>query len=31
MDVDDAGVTTDLDTPTDLERAGLDRPPQGDY
>ena len=30
-DVDDAGVTTDLDTPTDLELAGLHGPPKGDY
>jgi molybdenum cofactor cytidylyltransferase len=28
VDVDDAGVTTDLDTPTDLERAGLLGPPK---
>jgi molybdenum cofactor cytidylyltransferase len=27
VDVDDAGVLTDLDTPDDLERAGLGRPP----
>jgi len=31
VDVDDSGVTTDLDTPTDLERAGLHGPPKGDY
>jgi len=30
VDVDDAGVTTDLDTPIDLERAGLHAPPKGD-
>jgi len=30
LDVEDAGVTTDLDTPTDLERAGLQAPPSGD-
>lgn len=29
VDVDDAGVTTDLDTPADLERAGLRGPPKG--
>jgi molybdenum cofactor cytidylyltransferase len=29
VDVDDAGVTTDLDTPADLDRAGLPAPPQG--
>ena len=28
VDVDDAGVLTDLDTPDDLERAGLGRPPE---
>jgi molybdenum cofactor cytidylyltransferase len=28
VDVDDAGVLTDLDTPGDLERAGLGRPPR---
>jgi len=28
VDVDDAGVVTDLDTPEDLERAGLARPPR---
>jgi molybdenum cofactor cytidylyltransferase len=28
VDVDDAGVLTDLDTPDDLERAGLGRPPK---
>jgi CTP:molybdopterin cytidylyltransferase MocA len=28
VDVDDAGVVTDLDTPEDLERAGLGRPPR---
>ena len=27
VDVDDAGVTTDLDTPADLERVGLRVPP----
>jgi molybdenum cofactor cytidylyltransferase len=27
VDVNDAGVVTDLDTPEDLERAGLARPP----
>jgi molybdenum cofactor cytidylyltransferase len=27
VDVDDLGVLTDLDTPEDLERAGLGRPP----
>ena len=30
VDVDDAGVTTDLDTPTDLERVGLPVPPEGE-
>jgi molybdenum cofactor cytidylyltransferase len=30
VDVDDAGVTTDLDTPADLERAGLQGPPKGE-
>ena len=30
VDVDDAGVTTDLDTPADLERAGLHVPSKGD-
>jgi molybdenum cofactor cytidylyltransferase len=29
VDVDDPGVLTDLDTPEDLERAGLARPPGG--
>ncbi len=29
IDVDDPGVLTDLDTPEDLERAGLARPPGG--
>jgi molybdenum cofactor cytidylyltransferase len=29
VDVDDAGVTTDLDTPADLERVGLHVPPKG--
>lgn len=29
VDVDDAGVTTDLDTPADLERVGLPAPPKG--
>ena len=29
VDVDDPGVLTDLDTPEDLERAGLARPPAG--
>jgi molybdenum cofactor cytidylyltransferase len=29
VDVDDAGVTTDLDTPADLERVGLQGPPKG--
>jgi CTP:molybdopterin cytidylyltransferase MocA len=29
VDVDDPGVLTDLDTPEDLERAGLARPPIG--
>jgi molybdenum cofactor cytidylyltransferase len=29
VDVDDSGVTTDLDTPADLERAGLPGPPTG--
>jgi molybdenum cofactor cytidylyltransferase len=29
VDVDDPGVLTDLDTPEDLERAGLGRPPIG--
>lgn len=29
VDVDDAGVTTDLDTPADLERVGLPTPPKG--
>jgi molybdenum cofactor cytidylyltransferase len=29
VDVDDAGVLADLDTPEDLERAGLARPPGG--
>jgi molybdenum cofactor cytidylyltransferase len=28
VDVDDPGVLTDLDTPEDLERAGLGRPPE---
>lgn len=28
IDVDDPGVLTDLDTPEDLERAGLGRPPR---
>jgi molybdenum cofactor cytidylyltransferase len=28
VDVNDAGVVTDLDTPEDLERAGLARPPR---
>jgi molybdenum cofactor cytidylyltransferase len=28
VDVDDPGVLTDLDTPEDLERAGLARPPK---
>jgi molybdenum cofactor cytidylyltransferase len=28
VDVDDPGVLTDLDTPEDLERAGLERPPK---
>jgi CTP:molybdopterin cytidylyltransferase MocA len=28
VDVDDPGVLTDLDTPEDLERAGLGRPPR---
>lgn len=28
VDVDDPGVLTDLDTPEDLERAGLARPPR---
>jgi molybdenum cofactor cytidylyltransferase len=28
VDVEDAGVVTDLDTPEDLERAGLARPPR---
>lgn len=28
IDVDDSGVLTDLDTPEDLERAGLGRPPR---
>ncbi len=28
IDVDDPGVLTDLDTPEDLDRAGLDRPPR---
>jgi len=30
VDVDDARVTTDLDTPADLERAGLHGPPKGE-
>jgi molybdenum cofactor cytidylyltransferase len=29
LDVDDAGVTLDLDTPADLERAGIRLPPAG--
>ena len=29
VDIDDPGVLTDLDTPEDLERAGLARPPGG--
>ena len=29
VDVDDPGVLADLDTPEDLERAGLARPPGG--
>ncbi len=29
VDVDDPGVTLDLDTPADLERVGLPRPPKG--
>ena len=29
VDVDDAGVTTDLDTPADLERVGLHVPSKG--
>jgi molybdenum cofactor cytidylyltransferase len=29
VDVDDPGVLTDLDTPEDMERAGLARPPGG--
>ena len=27
VDLDDPGITLDLDTPEDLERAGLGRPP----
>ena len=31
VDVDDPGVLTDLDTPEDLERAGLARPSRREY
>ncbi len=29
VEVDDPGVTLDLDTPADVERVGLPRPPKG--